>query len=320
MKRSSSTLGGTVSIVRRTGAVQNQSINQVGRLHSISLQGVAMSLSCRLQRLMTRFRHLWRNPPEGERYGQPDILRGVNFARQWATDPDSRHLESSAVAQNQNDSSNPLRAYFDALQEGPGLWKWLHYFEIYHRHLKRFFGHHVSLVEVGVYSGGSLTMWRNYFGKDCQVHGVDIQAECQIYEDSRTTIHIGDQADRGFWKRFRESVPAVDVLIDDGGHEPEQQMVTLEEMLPHLRPGGVYICEDVHGIGNRFTSFVHALTDELHAAAWAPQYGHASVPTPFQAAVHSVHFYPFMVVIEKRDSPLKIFSAQKHGTHWQPFL
>lgn len=92
----------------------------------------------------------------------------------------------------------------------------------------------------------------DYFGDGCRVHGVDIQQACKAYEDSHTSIHIGDQADRGFWKRFRGAVPTVDVLIDDGGHHPEQQKVTLEEMLQHLRPGGVYICEDVHGICHPF--------------------------------------------------------------------
>ena len=110
--------------------------------------------------------------------------------------------------------------------------KWLHYFDLYHRHLQKFIDRPVTVVEVGVYSGGSMPMWRHYFGEHCRVHGVDIQEECKMYEDAHTTIHIGDQADRAFWKRFRESVPAVDVLIDDGGHQPEQQMVTLEEMLP----------------------------------------------------------------------------------------
>ena len=142
-------------------------------------------------------------------------------------------------------------------------------------------------------------MWRDYFGEDCRVHGVDIQEECKVYEDSHTTIHIGDQADRAFWKQFRKSVPAVDVLIDDGGHQPEQQMVTLEEMLPHLRPGGIYICEDVHGNGNRFALFAHALADELNACVWALQQELATTPTPFQAAIHSVHLYPIMVVVEK---------------------
>ena len=165
-----------------------------------------------------------------------------------------------------------------------------------------------------------MAMWKHYFGQDCRVHGVDIEEACRVYGDSYTTIHIGDQADRAFWKRFRSSVLNVDVLIDDGGHEPEQQMVTLEEMLHHLRPGGIYICEDIHGVGNRFAMFVHALADELNGFAAASSQELASTTTPFQAVISSVHLYPYVVVIEKREAIISSFSAPKHGTKWEPFL
>jgi len=61
---------------------------------------------------------------------------------------------------------------------------------------------------------------------------VDIEEACRVYENDWTSISIGDQADRGFWKRFKQEHPRIDVLIDDGGHQPEQQLATLEEMLP----------------------------------------------------------------------------------------
>ena len=57
--------------------------------------------------------------------------------------------------------------------------------------------------------------------------------------DERTKIFIGDQADRSFWAEVRQTAPLIDIVIDDGGHLPEQQLVTLEELLPHVRPGGV---------------------------------------------------------------------------------
>ena len=303
-----------------------------------------MSLSSKLETLAKCARNLLRSPREslrklaaspepadvappsqaagqgpGHAAAEPRV-RAAELARKWQACANSQLLESRAAGQCQDDSPNPLRAYFDAVQEGPGVWKWLHYFEPYHRHLQKFVGRPVTVVEVGIYSGGSLPMWRHYFGQGCRVHGVDIQEECKVYEDSQTTIHIGDQADRGFWRRFRESVPSVDVLIDDGGHQAEQQMVTLEEMLPHLRPGGVYLCEDVHGIGNPFAAFVHALADELNVFAPTTQPTLVSAPTQFQAAVSAVHFYPFVVVIEKRDSTLTSFSAPKHGTRWQQFV
>jgi len=225
-------------------------------------------------------------------------------------------MDSADVSDRREGAApNPLRAYFDNIKEGPGVWKWLHYFEPYHRHLAKFVGHPVTVVEIGLYSGGSMRMWRNYFGPGCHIHGVDIQPECKVYEDAHTSIHIGDQADREFWRRFKRVVPEVDVLIDDGGHEGEQQMVTLEEMLPHLKAGGVYVCEDVHGIRNSFAAFAHSLGDGLHADS--PD---GRSRTPFQSAISSVHVYPFMVVIEKGDGLRGAFTAPKHGTEWQPFL
>jgi hypothetical protein len=65
----------------------------------------------------------------------------------------------------------------------------------------------------------------------------DIEAACESYEDPQTKIFIGDQADRSFWERFKQDVPKLDIVVDDGGHEPDQQIATMEALLPHLRPG-----------------------------------------------------------------------------------
>lgn len=248
-------------------------------------------------------------------------LRALDLARAWRSQPTRPSNTTPSVAQNNAIADNPLRTYFDGIKEGPGIWKWEHYFDIYHRHLSKFVGKPLTLVEVGVYSGGSMPMWRHYFGRECVVHGIDIQPECRVYAGENIHIHIGDQADRAFWRRFREAVPSVDVLIDDGGHAPEQQMVTLEEMLPALRPGGVYVCEDVHGIRNPFARFASSLAGALYSYSTAKtQTGFASDAAPFQASIQSVHLYPFVVVVENREAPLDRFVAPKHGTQWQPFL
>jgi hypothetical protein len=41
-------------------------------------------------------------------------------------------------------------------------------------------------------------------------------------------------------------------------------------MLPHLRPGGVFLCEDVHGFFNGFSAYAQGLADNLHAYATPP--------------------------------------------------
>lgn len=244
----------------------------------------------------------------------PDAFRAAALCASWPA--------TSSSEEASQPEPNPLRAFFDSRTEGRGIWKWLHYFDIYHRHLRKFVGTDLHIVEIGVYSGGSLDMWRDYFGSRARVTGVDIAPECRSYEDERTGIAIGDQADRAFWSAFRTANPAVDVVIDDGGHQPEQQLVTLEEMLPHIRPGGVYICEDVHGRGSHFAAFAHALADNLNESQRAPD--SSGLPryraTLFQSAIESITFYPYVVVIEKSRAPRDEFSAPKQGTEWQPFL
>jgi hypothetical protein len=224
--------------------------------------------------------------------------------------------EPAAVAER----TNPLWEYFASHKEGNGIWKWEHYFDVYHRHLSQFVGREVNLLEIGIYSGGSLGMWRSYFGERSHIYGVDIEDACRAYEDEHVSVFIGDQADRSFWVDSKEEVRGIDILIDDGGHTAEQQQVSLEEMLPYLRPGGVYVCEDVHGRYNQFAAFAAGLVDELNEVRRIPGPLLQSEVTPFQASVYSLHFYPYIMVIEKHQRPMHRLAAPKHGTRWQPFL
>ncbi len=263
-----------------------------------------------IHRRFKRFSLLWRK-------------KGAAFATRW---PNSLVAPSRT---NVSSSPSELEVFFDARVEGGGIWKWRHYFDIYHRHfdpLRKC--KNLVVLEIGVYSGGSLEMWRDYFGSEATIYGVDIEAACRTYESPGTHILIGDQADPSFWRRVLAdgTLPPPDIVIDDGGHTPEQQRVTMEELLPRMRPGGVYLCEDIHGRYNDFAAFVSGLVESLNGMEGACQdhfnpMRRTTVPTnSVQAFLHSVHLYPFVVVIEKRQAPLKELVSSKHGTHWEPFL
>ena len=244
-----------------------------------------------------------------------DLAREHKF--NWRTEP--QPINSDA-------EKNPLREYFDSHLHGRGIWKWRHYFDIYHRHLARFRGREVHVLEIGVYSGGSLEMWKTYFGPCASIYGVDLEKACEAYNDNRTKIFVGDQADREFWARFKLDVPKLDVIIDDGGHHPEQQRITFEELIPHLQAGGVYLCEDILGGDNRFASYIHDFSTNLNVAngfsenLHDPERSLIMIPTDLQAAIGSVHLYPFVAVVERTSQLPEEFCAQKHGTSWQPFL
>jgi hypothetical protein len=247
-----------------------------------------------------------------------ETIRGFLHGQQWNSNG------CNEIDRNEPKDSNPLQDFFDARQEGRGIWKWLHYFDIYHRHFQKFVGRKVHVVEIGIYSGGSLDMWKNYFGEKCHLYGIDIARGCKQYEDSQTKIFIGDQGDRKFWQEFKQQVPHIDILIDDGGHQTEQQIVTLEEMLPHIRPGGVYLCEDVTGDTNGFSAYINGLAMNLNGAVpgtWkkSPNGETKAQRTPFQQEIESIHLYPFVSVIEKLRTPVDYLAAEKHGTEWKPY-
>jgi hypothetical protein len=227
----------------------------------------------------------------------------------------SRSLSSARGTNTREpDSGGRLAQYFDEYSEGPGLWKWRHYFPIYERHFARFRGRAVNVTEVGIYSGGSLPMWLDYFGAGAHIYGTDIEDACRAYASDRVDVFIGDQADPAFWKEFLAVVPSIEVFIDDGGHEAHQQIATLKAVLPAISPGGIYLCEDSHGPAHAFHAFVDSLGHALHAVS------PGSEPTPFQQHVSSIHRYPLVTVIEKTLLPVPCFEAPKHGTVWEPFL
>jgi hypothetical protein len=242
--------------------------------------------------------------------------RGVAFTQLWKR----KNAEKPNSVDSGNSANNQLRAYFDANTEGNGIWKFHHYFDVYERHFSKFVGKEVHIVEVGIYSGGSLKMWQSYFGDKCKVYGIDIQDECKSYESDNVKIFIGDQESRDFWRDFKKQVPRVDILIDDGGHLVEQQIATLEEILPHISPGGVYLCEDAVGERNKLTAYFNGIQNELNRLTDASDGVQKSKNTGFQQQVFSVHQYPYVFVIEKHAEPVDELAAPKNGTVWAPFF
>lgn len=205
-------------------------------------------------------------------------------------------------------AQNPPAEYFFA-NPGRLIVKWHHYFEIYHRHFERFRGRAPVVLEIGVFHGGSLQMWRRYFGPEARIIGVDIDPRCRQFEEPGVEIVIGDQADRGFLAGLRERFPRVDIVIDDGGHTMTQQITCFEELYPHVQPHGVYLCEDLHssymakfGGGYRregtFIEYGKGLVDRLHA--WYSSEPERFAIDALTRSTYALHFYDSILVVEKR--------------------
>ncbi|MBF0271300.1 MAG: methyltransferase domain-containing protein [Magnetococcales bacterium] len=206
-----------------------------------------------------------------------------------------------------NDTGAILLDYFENYEHRM-IHKWMHYFEIYERHFSRFRGKPVSLLEFGVYHGGSLQMWKHYFGPQARIYGVDVDPRCVELGEENIQILIADQEDRESLRAIKSALPRFDIIIDDGGHTMTQQIVTIEEMYAHLNNGGIYLIEDLHtsympayGGGYRnpesFIEYAKHWIDALHA--WHSQSEALTVDARTRS-VFGLHYYDSVLVIEKR--------------------
>lgn len=202
--------------------------------------------------------------------------------------------------------ANHLESYFLS-NTGRLIHKWMHYFDIYDRHLRQFRGHPVTLIEFGVFHGGSLQMWKDYFGPEARIVGVDVNPACKGLEEDQIEVVIGDQDDREFLKALRDRIGPAQIVIDDGGHRMSQQVATFEEMFQTLGPGGVYLVEDMHtsyweeyGGGyaapETFIEYAKHLIDQLHG--WHSR-DERLVVTDYTRQIRGMHFYDSVLVLDK---------------------
>jgi len=104
----------------------------------------------------------------------------------------------------------------------------------------------LRLLEIGVLDGKSLMTWKAYFPQ-AQLFGLDIDPACSRFEDDRTRIFVGSQADVQLLAHIGEQVPGgFDIIIDDGSHYVAHVIASFNGLFNYLKPGGIYVIEDLH--------------------------------------------------------------------------
>ena len=115
----------------------------------------------------------------------------------------------------------------------------------------------ITILEIGVKVGGSLRLWSNYFPR-AKIVGADIRPR-RFGRPPRTLIVEGDQSDPVFLDRLATDHGPFGIVIDDGSHVPEHQILAFENLFPHLQSGGLYICEDIHTSITKFSEHPSAI-------------------------------------------------------------
>lgn len=176
-----------------------------------------------------------------------------------------------------------------------------HFLEAYEKHFKD--RKPTRILEIGVQSGGSLELWRQYF-PTAEIIGIDTDESCKEHEGENIKVFIGDQHD----VKFLETLGNFDIIIDDGGHYMTQQQVSMNTLLANqLNDGGLYVIEDLHtsyweqflDIRKTTISVLKDMIDDLHQ--YADESSRCENKQGFKNKynIKSMSFYPGIVFIEK---------------------
>jgi hypothetical protein len=215
----------------------------------------------------------------------------------------------------------------------PGGHKWLHYFEIYDELFAPFLARPIRMLEIGVYQGGSLRMWRKVLHPQSLIVGIDIDPNCARFDSpgEQIRVRIGSQDDPAFLAAVAAEFGPFDIILDDGSHMCSHMIASFGHLfLPALAAHGLYIVEDTHtnfwaqyrDWGYSFIDLAKDLVDVMHShypqLAGEPAYriGHAeqgaslSVPR-VSAQIREISFRDSIIAIRKK--PLGPLPASQHN-------
>src|SRR4051794_11114919 len=232
---------------------------------------------------------------------------GVRSAGQWDFFANECYRTAFYLGDGLADlRGDELFSYFRSNRAGRVLDKWVHYFPVYSRHFEAYRGRPLKVLEIGIYQGGSLDMWSWYFGDQATFVGIDIDPRAREATDPRHAVEIGDQTDADFLRRVNEEHGPFDIIIDDGGHEMRQQIVTAETLFPVLADGGVFLVEDCHtsywdshhggrGREGTFMEWVKERVDDVNG-----YHQSGDVDRLWTDQVAGIHCYDSVVVLDKK--------------------
>lgn len=184
--------------------------------------------------------------------------------------------------------------------------KYEKYFDIYEKYFSKYREKNIIFVEIGIFNGGSLKVWKEYFGRNSKIIGIDLNPECKKFEEDGIEIHIGNQSDPKFWDNFFKKVGNVDVILDDGGHTNLDQIITTIKCSEKINDDGIIMVEDTHSsyveVYNSkkkfsFINFAKKIIDDVNLTF--PLATHKeSFNYSLNNLIYSSHFYESIVVFE----------------------
>lgn len=197
-----------------------------------------------------------------------------------------------------------------------------HYATFYDRWFSSIREQVTAICEIGILDGASLKCYYDYF-PNAKILGLDINPDKTHYRNHRTHTDVLDQSKEQDLINFANNhIHAFDIVLDDGSHDIEHQQLTFGKLFKTVKPGGLYIIEDM---GSSFftlemthssykqtlqklnNSTVKFLTERPFSSVWINEsdgeylndnieyvsiYDKLNRELPYSRDIHCLHNYP----------------------------
>jgi len=121
------------------------------------------------------------------------------------------------------------------------------YAEFYENWFKNIKNSCEKILEIGIDFGGSLMANYEYF-QNSEILALDIEDK-KFLDNDRITTYVLDQNNLNeidlFYQTLKKENIEFDLIIDDGSHIVSHQQKTFGKFFKLLKPGGLYIIEDL---------------------------------------------------------------------------
>ncbi len=173
----------------------------------------------------------------------------------------------------------------------------------------------LTLLEIGIKRGNSLTMFEEYF-PNATIVGLDV-LDCTRVATKRIKVYVGSQDSESVLSRICKDHPRIDIVVDDGSHRARHQIASFKCLFPRLPSRAIYFIEDLHFFTHKhapeswvvkdghvtkhlFVQYMKKLSDFV---TLGPKHNKMLDATDEDRAIgetiKAVHFHGKMIVVEK---------------------
>ena len=253
-------------------------------------------------------------------------------------------IKDLAESLPKNTQPNPIKSLAESLSLKTDKFTGHNYDLVYDRYFPPYLGRdRIKMLEIGLgcgmphpYTAGASTLlWTEYFKSvsDFELHVFEYNKPCaeawfNLHKLPKAFLHTGDQSNITDLERaITSSGGNFDIIIDDGGHTMKQQIVSVEYLFPNaLKPGGIYIIEDLHtsilrgqfqDFGSKRTNLLlqdmmNEMTISFDTEMFHRKEHVASIKNPVMAnSVIGLHCIPALCVLEKMSDAEKAVMVSK---------